>query len=383
MLIRYGFRNFFSFKEESFISFELDKNVPESISNGRDYSTVIGIKGANSSGKTNIIKALSFLRDFVTTSSKKENYRIPVSPFLGSKDNTYVYAEFSRNNTTYKYEVEICNKEVVTEKISRKNKKWVTVLAREGLDIKTAISEIEQVRDIKIAPNTSMLSTLSNFKFFENLEDLKNVYEFFYNTGTNVSAATGMFSLSSDFRDMSERYYNAPEMFEFVKEFIRRSDMSIVDVEIISDIDKDGEEYFSPIFKHSYNGETIDMLFRDQSSGTKSLFMVLGVYKIILDTGGVLALDEFDIHLHALLLPLILELFTSKKYNPNNAQFIFTAHNTEIIDTLGRYRSVLVNKENSESYCYRLDEIGGQILRNDRPISPVYTKGLIGGVPRI
>jgi hypothetical protein len=43
----------------------------------------------------------------------------------------------------------------------------------------------------------------------------------------------------------------------------------------------------------------------------------------------------------------------------------------------------LVNKENTESYCYRLDEIPSDILRNDRLISPAYNQGKIGGVPKI
>jgi len=69
-----------------------------------------------------------------------------------------------------------------------------------------------------------------------------------------------------------------------------------------------------------------------------------------------------------------------KKININNAQLIITAHNTEIIDSLGRYKTILVNKENNESYCYRLDEVS--LLRNDRLISPLYSKGKIGGTPQ-
>ncbi|TOA04168.1 hypothetical protein CGK40_02880, partial [Vibrio parahaemolyticus] len=41
----------------------------------------------------------------------------------------------------------------------------------------------------------------------------------------------------------------------------------------------------------------------------------------------------------------------------------------------------LVNKEDGESYGYRLDEIPGSMIRNDRPITPLYVSGKIGGVP--
>ena len=40
-----------------------------------------------------------------------------------------------------------------------------------------------------------------------------------------------------------------------------------------------------------------------------------------------------------------------------------------------------MNKEDNESYCYRLDEITGSMIRNDRQITPLYLDGKIGGIP--
>ncbi len=125
------------------------------------------------------------------------------------------------------------------------------------------------------------------------------------------------------------------------------------------------------------------MTFYDQSSGVKSLYLQLGRYKTVLDKGGILALDEFDINLHPDLLPMLIDFFEDEKKNINNAQLIFTTHNSEIMDELGKYRVVLVNKTENESFLYRLDEIPGDILRNDRSISSVYNAGKIGGKPKI
>ena len=75
--------------------------------------------------------------------------------------------------------------------------------------------------------------------------------------------------------------------------------------------------------------------------------------------------------------------FDDEKTNPNNAQMVFSTHNTDILDYMGKYRTVFINKESSESYGYRLDEIPGDIIRNDRLVSPVYKSGKIGGVPRL
>ena len=100
-------------------------------------------------------------------------------------------------------------------------------------------------------------------------------------------------------------------------------------------------------------------------------------------SGGLLILDEFDINLHPHILPKLLNLFNDKTFNTEGAQMIFSTHNGEVLDWLGRYRCYLVNKENNESYAYRLDEIPGDVLRNDRPITPIYNRGDIGGVPKV
>ena len=92
---------------------------------------------------------------------------------------------------------------------------------------------------------------------------------------------------------------------------------------------------------------------------------------------AIAAAKEKD-NLHALL-----ELFENEETNINDAQLIFTTHNADIMDKLSKYRIILTSKENNESFLYRLDEIPGDILRNDRPISPIYKSGKIGGIPKI
>ncbi len=60
MLLKFGARNFYCFKEGIEISLELGSKCPESISRGKSVSNLLCIKGANGSGKTNALKILSF-----------------------------------------------------------------------------------------------------------------------------------------------------------------------------------------------------------------------------------------------------------------------------------------------------------------------------------
>ncbi len=53
------------------------------------------------------------------------------------------------------------------------------------------------------------------------------------------------------------------------------------------------------------------------------------------------------------------------------------------MDILGKYRTYLFEKEEGESYGYRLDEPETKILRNDRSISEPYKRHYLGGYPKI
>ena len=60
-LLEFGVRNVFSFKESFTFALELNVNYPNSISKGRKTANIMGIKGANASGKTNVLRAFSFI----------------------------------------------------------------------------------------------------------------------------------------------------------------------------------------------------------------------------------------------------------------------------------------------------------------------------------
>lgn len=120
-----------------------------------------------------------------------------------------------------------------------------------------------------------------------------------------------------------------------------------------------------------------------ESSGTRLLYTQLALFKQVLDTGGVLLLDEFDNNLHPELLGWLIDLFFDSEHNPHHAQIIFSSHNTTVMDRLTKYRVVVVNKEENESFLYRLDELPGSLLRNDRSVETIYKSGKLGGVPSL
>ncbi|KAB0303894.1 AAA family ATPase [Vibrio fortis] len=389
MIRKFGFTNFTSFKESVEVNFELDGKTPEYISNGDPISTVMGIKGANGSGKTNILRALAFLSYFCITGAReiikgKDNQRrssVAVESFFGNPDDTEFFVDFEKNGTEFTYELNINNGVITREYIARRSQRTVVLLERKFNDITDSISNFSEFNNFELKEDTSVLEMLTQYKFKNDISELMTVRDFFYQMIVNVNI-DGYHEMDFDLYQECETLFDYPYRYEFLKEFLTSADLSLKDISIEVGRDTEGNEVHYPVFHHYVDNETTKALsFSQQSDGTKKLFSILGSYFTVLETGGILVLDEFDIHLHAKILPLIVNLFLNKKINPLGAQFIFTSHNTEIIDSLSKYRTFLVNKEESESFGYRLDEIPGSMIRNDRPITPLYVDGKLGGIP--
>lgn len=379
MIIRYGAKNFYCFKEGVEISFELTSNCPADISKGKPISNLICLKGANGSGKTNALKVLPFLKEFCTNSfNRKPDDFLHVHAFFNSEEPIAMYCEFVVDGVAYDYEVSVTSRQVISERLVRKKKRSVTVFEREENTLTYVMKSFSELGHIKLRSNASVISTANQYEISETAP----LYRFFFNIFSNVSWS-GREDFPTDFQAISKYYKENPDALRFTTSVIKSCDLGIRNIYINQRENENGEFIYFPIFEHDTDAASRMLAFISQSSGTKELFRILPYYRVALSTGGVLVLDEFDIKLHPHILPLLIKLFDNPKTNPFDAQMIFTTHNDHIIDYMKKYRLVIVNKEKSESFAYRLDEIPGDLLRNDRPIAPIYNSGRIGGVPKI
>jgi AAA15 family ATPase/GTPase len=378
MLLEFGAENFCSFKEGFEISFQKSKNSTEDIAN------IIAVKGANASGKTNVIKTLAFLRNFTTNSFAylKPDDEIDIFSFFNNQDPITIYAIFLEDNIEYKYELILTNEKIISESIWKKEKRETLIIKRDEVSI-TTTKEYRELETINLnRKNASIISTAKQY----GIDKIDTIYNLFNKIITNVHSLG-----KADNRDMflgvedvSKIYFENQELLNAVTYFLQRADIGISNIDILERKNEEtGELTYFPIFHYEVDANQSFLTYHDQSSGTQSLYLQLHLYLTVISMGGVLALDEFDINLHPDLLPMLLEFFENKESNPNNAQLILTTHNYDIMDRLGKYKTVLVNKEDNESFLYRLDEIPGDIIRNDRPISPIYNANKIGGKPRI
>lgn len=386
LLLEYGVRNFFSFKEGAIVSFRFDGNTPEGITQGRSCSTIMGVNGANAAGKTHLLKALRFISWFGARSfAGKPDSKMPLEAYARSSEPSEFYIEFEGTDVTYRYEFELTDAKVHREALYRTKAKRTLLFERIENTIAVATKEFSGLRTLTFRSNVSVISTVNQHQ----LKLLQDVFRFLDNILTPNIGYAGLRDQpvadfdSADFNTSMKFLFDVPAVREFTEDFIRACDTGVEKISIYKSEGEKGEPIFYPWFVHTIDDKEYEISLYEESSGTKRLIRTLPDYFCALNLGAVLVIDEFDLHLHPDILPKLLDLFTDPVSNPKNAQLVFTSHNARIMDSLGRYRTYIVAKRDNESFAFRLDEVPGDLLRNDRLISPIYEEGKIGGVPRI
>ncbi len=379
MLLGYGARNCWCFKDWLDVDLRLNGYVPQEISGGLDYATIMGFKGANASGKTNALKILAFITDFARNSFLySPESRILFDSYFSNSESSNFYIEF-KTSKEYCYEAVLTVNQVVEETLSEITPGGNKILIKRSFNEITENCLYNGETKIIYRNNASLISTLHQYA----VPQIEDVYSFFEKTTLNVTYTGLRYEIARNIPSASKFYFENEKALQFIKELIRKFDTGISDIKISFREDSQYGKIYFPVFYHENLGTLTPLGIEQESTGTKALYIDLLYYYISLNNGGILILDEFDINLHPDILPHLLNLFIDSESNPSHAQMIFTSHNSEIMDELGKYRTYLFEKEDGESIGYRLDEPKTNILRNDRSISVPYRKHLIGGYPKI
>lgn len=383
MIHSFGVKNFTCFADWMELDLTLNEHVPEKFHNGTGISPLLCLKGSNASGKTNALKAIAFLKEFVTQSFLTSSERpFELDTFFQNKEPTEFYIQFTvKEGIKFFYEVKLDRQYVYYETLKKDNK---IVLSREEQHFK--VSTFFDGIAIPLSNYASMIS--SAFYYPETKQAIQPIYDFFQRIFSNVTRFG--FTLypdtifdSNQTSIFAKQYKEDTKAFAFMQEFLQKFDTGIEKVEIRTQTTPDEKQFYYPVFTHSCEHMPYTLLETAESSGTRALFKNLLYYFFVLNYSGVLLFDEFDVNLHPDILPYLLELFTDPNKNLHNAQLIFTTHNNDIMELAGKYRTYLFEKEDNKSICYRLDEINNRLIRNDRSLVRLYEKGLLGGVPKV
>ena len=161
------------------------------------------------------------------------------------------------------------------------------------------------------------------------------------------------------------------ELFELVR---KRSNGS-------TEFDTEGKQVTVELGHRSREGKPVYLDLDLESAGTRRLLLVLSLVFRALDKGTPLAIDELDASLHTLAGAEVLKLFCSPETNPKGAQLIATTHDTNLMDAAILRRDQLwftAKDANGATHLYPLTDIR---TRGSDNFEKGYLQGRYGAVP--
>ena len=153
--------------------------------------------------------------------------------------------------------------------------------------------------------------------------------------------------------------------------------------------DKEGNIKISSVrLIHGYpssGGISVAFDMDQESTGTRSMFGLMGPLIDALSNGRTVFIDEFGAHLHPLLTRWLVSQF-SYENNPNGAQLIVITHDLGLIDTKGLLRRDQIfftdkNRDDGLSTLYCLSDFKG--IRKDELVLKSYLMGRYDAIPDI
>jgi hypothetical protein len=183
VLRKFGAKNFFCFRDWIEIDLTLNSKVPPELRSLGDVSTVLCLKGGNSSGKTNALKILSFLSSFATSSfNRKTDEKLMLETYFNNDSPAEFFIEFQIDDVQYTYELTTTDVKVISETIYRKDKRKTLILGRQHTDV-TRNSLYDKKREVFLRDNASIISTAKQYR----IEEIDSIYSFFDSFNSNVN----------------------------------------------------------------------------------------------------------------------------------------------------------------------------------------------------
>lgn len=412
MLLEFTVENYRSFHEKKTLVLEADKALKECEENlfvANKYTLLrsLALYGANSSGKSNLVSAMDTMATCVLQSVRlNDNDELEYDPFLLQKDNnepTMFEAVFLKEGYCYRYGFRYNLKRILDEWLFRKttprskehmmfvrneegicvdeinfpegngyeektndNRLFLSLCQQLGGEIsRQVISWFQTDFNLISGLNNQRYRAFSKMFFHKNMSPSKDALEFFRKLQLGFSGIRT--------REKVEEYMISPTQE-------RTQRRQILELASVHNLYSDKGKVV----------DTIEFPFEQrESSGTNKLFDLSGPIFETLDEGAVLVVDELDAKMHPIISQYVIELFNNPETNPNNAQLIFTTHDTHLLSQRILRRDQVWftekdSKEQTDLYCL-MDIVlpDGTKPRNDANYEKNYIAGRYGAIPYI
>lgn len=420
MLIEFTVGNFLSFNQQRTLSFkskgisELKSNI--ALNNNQKLLKSAVIYGANSSGKSNLIKAMETMKDIVLTSVKlNDTDELEYSPFLLSTESetepTLFEISFLDREQVYKYGFEYNQNQIINEWLFEglisKSQKPLFIRTLDGIGVTDKFDE-GKGKEISTNDNRLFISLVAQLggsiskKIIEWFDTRYNVISgldhndykgyttrMLHKKLSGCDESLNLFrKLKLGFRDLipSESEFNPLDIPEEVPKHLKSK--------LIKELTGKKQIVLNATHnKFDKKGNIVSEVYWDrdenESEGTNKIIDLSGPIFDTLSLGKLLVIDELDAKLHPLITTHIVNLFNNPKTNPNNAQLLFATHDTNLLSSelFRRDQIWFTEKDEIEQtdlyslYYFNLPD--GTKVRNDGNFEKNYIRGRYGAIPFI
>jgi len=421
MLVQFSVANYLSFENRETLSLvasgdallrEQNTFTCEASSDLRLLKSV-GVYGANASGKSNLVGALSFMRRFVLESDRdgQRDKPIEVKPFKLNPAKADQPSEFEvvfvAGGQRYAYGFTADRERVHEEWLTATQHRTKELFRRSGDDIRFGQSwRGERSRLARLTrPNALFLSVAVQF----NNRIAQPVFDWFSDDLRTISPEPfGSDEIAFTIGAVADR----PDLAEAVRAFLRVADLGISDVKVeethlsreqlLGALREDGvpADAVGKVADHllsrspdpshavrqqvvsTHNGrDGFSAVFEfpeEESDGTARLFLLLGPWLFTATHGCVLLVDELDTKLHPLLTRLLVQMI---HIAPKPAQLVFATYDCGLLDAELFRRDQIWFTEKDSGGATHLYSLWEYRPRRGENLRKGYLTGRYGAIP--
>lgn len=428
MLLRLIIKNFLSFDDE--VQFDMFPNMKRTQMADHIYTDLCdvpvlkqaAIYGQNGAGKSNLVKALEFMRAFALDKDFIKSIEIDKFFYLlkdnASNDPISLSLEFEQNKRLFFYEIEIGPKQIVKEGLHEsfpKESRLDLIYERKEREVTfvkdvdpTIMDAIKKLLDKN--PMSSLMALNSEFpivadercaraaKWFKAkleiigvhsflptlidlLRDNKPMMEFVKGLVHCLGVGVNDMNLQeTDFDSWAKKHIaiakNLPSDMDKVKSMsLSANSTPVLSINVKDGVRKVYQLIFDNIGKNGFVGRLDTSM---QSDGTLRALTLLPALYYACKLGKTVVVDEINCCLSPTMVKGIVEYFA--KSNGTNGQLIFTTHDNQLLDEKDILRSDeiwFVDKREGASVLYSHND-----FKEHHTISPYrgYNEGRYGAI---
>lgn len=396
MILKIEFENFFSIRDRVRIDFRA-ANINTALARELKHNVIdwkgvpvlksVGLFGPNASGKSNILKAISFCcRMILDSHLYNEGVVFNFEPFKfedWQERPSRFLIDFVCDDVEYEYAFELTKTKVLSESlyhypVGRRAKVFVR-----SADGKYSFGAGTISKPADVVLNTGDKNLFLSRASSMNREIAQKLYRYFMNQFLLGLVNVNDVVVLDGFHTYKKVILKALEI----------CDTDITDIEVRKEqvpsplvVPGQGDVTFRLVdilkFKtfHRDNKDVMFDLDLEESNGTRKLFQILiRLLDVVRNKKGIM-MDEFDMGLHTRLADFILDLIHASA----GSQLLFSSHNTSLIDVkrLRRDQIVFVNKsENGATEVYSLYDF--KDFRENMDAEKGYIQGRFDAVPYV